>query len=189
MYQMQCPAGEHCLRKESGVCLMWHPASSTSRLSGDSLPEIVEVSTQVLVEQTLEDSRQDLRIDAPSKTDIEIHENENTWSELIASYLTATDSLVGEVKKDLGFDRTLVTKISETAESSLLGPKNKVDELRSDGENSLYKDDYLHSFNISVDEERTGATYIELLQSYQGIFQKWQASEIQSKLKEMKIAA
>ena len=123
-----------------------------------------------------------------------MQDNENTWSELISSYLTAADSLVGEVRKDLDFDQTLI-KISETVESTNLGSGSKIDEIRSSvdkslsqTDNSFYKDELLNSFNISVDEERTGATYIELLQSYQVIFQKWQASEIQSQLKAMKIS-
>ena len=103
-------------------------------------------------------------------------------SGLISSFLTATEGLAEEVKKDICFEKT-VTESLKATECPKFMEANEGNLLKALSPES----EYLDSFNISVDEERTAASYVELLRSYQDVYQKWQAAEIQSQLKDMKI--
>ena len=218
MNHMQCPAGEHCSKRERGdKCLMWHPPSRLNTIDNaelgnvhlkhqveeerlvqiavmksleeqdTSIPDIVDVSTQLLSTLSLEDSMCDLGNASTTfiDSDLDKQNAESTClNELLSTYLTAADSLVGEIKKDLVLEQTL----TDTVKSDDLSSGRCVKEGNaSKAEDSIHEEEYLNSFNISIDQERTAASYVELLHSYEGIFKKWQASEIQSQLKEMKI--
>ena len=72
-----------------------------------SIPEIVEVSSQIFSTLALEDSIYNLE-GQNTNTDLEKRDAENPClTELISSYITATDSLIGEIKKDFVSDQTL----------------------------------------------------------------------------------
>ena len=142
------------------------------------------MSSQIFSTLALEDSIYNLE-GQNTNTDLEKQDAENPClTELISSYITATDSLIGEIKKDFVSDQTL----TENFQSEDLSSVNNQSSSVSKAEDSLPEEEYLNSFDISLDKERTAASYVELLRSYQVIFQKWQASEIKSQLNDMKIA-
>ena len=122
--------------------------SETMLECDSSSPNTVEVSTQLVKELVDEES-----------TYSENDDDENIpLSELICSYLTAADDLVGELRKDETLHQTVVPGTLES-DKPVVG-----------------EGDYLDS--LSIDEKKTAVSYEELLRSYQTIFQKWQASGI-----------
>ena len=140
-------------------------------------PDIVNVHTQT------GSALADEKCSVPLAIDSEARDDENVQlPSLISSFLSATDDLAREIKKDLSLD-TILTQSSKTSGDPKLMEMEEQNLLNAVSPQA----EYLDSFNISVDEKRTTASYVELLQSYQAVFQKWQASEIQSQLKDLQI--
>ena len=174
-------------------CLLSHPHATRPRSSStpetgrtptedtvvkDS-PEIVEVSTQAITD--IADNKEI----AVSIKQHNRHQSEKAQlTDLVSSFLTAVRSIDLSEEKDDGIGEK-EGELKEADSSDYLSDSISVVSSSPDVKQPV--DEYLKSFNISADEERTSASYVDLLKSYHAIYEKWQASEIQSQLKEIKI--
>ena len=179
-------------------------------LHGELHPDIVEISTQVAKDLARDENDNVGESFDTSKQETEAKENAQL-SDLVSSFLSGifnldleaeqtftriserTKSVEEEMSKeiegksDIGISRRTRSEekeLMEEEDSEIISSSSRVSSPRGP---VTMADEYLNSFNISADEERTAASYVDLLKAYHDIFQKWQTLNIQSQLKDMKL--